>query len=540
MSVNKYRLLFMNGMLALTCCAMPVANAVDTDAKIIARARQALLYADEKNALDLLKPIAENGNSEAMLILASRLSRPKNWEFRDEVLANEFFEKAFNNNYPPALAEKARRYLYGDRGSQVNPDIAKGVSLYQEASDRGLASASDTLAHLFFDGKFTTADNYKAFYFATRAFEQGSGYGAYLLGKYYRDGIGIEPDFVKAYGLLLVACYNLSSTCEEAEQIAAKLEKEQKERAIYYIKELLQLHPDLLVLRPLELDFVLSNATRARLLREYKLNSPLFALAQYGNKEKYSATNRLAFTYMFLLSEPIAIPVNQKNASNKNWKKLLQKIFTQLTSLDRERIRKMAKVLDESESLLRKIDKELSDDELRYLVALYRSEIGRKIHRLFQLTKDLEEDGNTQVWESLATSGKTIDSINAVALEYFDDYENKVPVYKQELDRECNLWFLELRDQVSEFPDYLSKGASAGFPVLAQLPIMMAKRRSEWVAFCVGPESTQLKQVLAWKPVQREINIIKTWKTQSIDMAQVKEIYAEYNAALLQLSSGER
>ncbi|WP_422977137.1 hypothetical protein [Undibacterium sp. TC9W] len=538
--MNK-KLAYLILIAALSCHIVSPAHAVETDAQLILKARQALRYADEEIALDILKPLAEKGNSEAMMMLATTLAHPKNQTLRDEVLANRIFERAFNNHYPPAIAEKARRYLYGDAISGVDRDAVKGITLFEEASSRGHASSSIRLAGLFSDEKYIPVDNSKAFTYAMLAFEQMSGSEVYTLAKFYREGIGTEPDLVRSYGLYSISCHSfLSSSCDEAEKIAVKLDKEQKNAVKLYIEDALKKRTDLRVIPLLEFDPALANATRANLLREYKLNSPFFLMAQYSNKEKYSATNRQALAYVLLLSQPLSMPSDQRNVANKTWKKRFQKVLSQLTNMDRERLQAMVKLFDDSESLLKKIDKELSNDELKYLVALYRSEKSKNIRNAFELIRDLEEDGNTRVWEKLANSGKDINGMNTIARSYFTEYENTVPEHKRELDRECNLHFLELRDQVSVSRDYLSKGASAGFLELAQLHIMMAKQRKEWITFCVGDGYAQLNQVLNWKPVQHERDIIYAWKAESMEMAQVKEINAHFDEAMQQILKGNK
>lgn len=535
------KFIFLSFITALNCCMVPSICAAEADAQLILKARQALSYADEEIALEILKPLANKGNSEAMMIMYRIFSRSGNQKLRNEVLADEILEKALNNKYPQALGEKARRYIQPGAAHGKKSDVAKAIVLYEEASNLGHAYSSNSLSNIYSSKNEIYTDYSKAFFFAKRAFEQKERYSFPTLARFYYEGIGTEPDLVKAYGLYVMSCYDFSNfSCDEAEKIAVKLNMDQKKSAKAYIEDLLKTYSEWQIARPQEIIPALTNATRADLLREYKLNSPLFSIAQYGNREKYSATNRNAFTYMLLLSQPLPIPAKQRNASNKDWKNLVQNFLIQLTNLDRKRLRETAKFLDDSESLLKKIDKELSDDELKYLVALYRSENSKKLYRAFQLIKDIEEDGNQRVWENLATSGKNIDDLHKFAQDYFADYQGKVSESKEYFEHECNLKYLELRNRVSQLQEYTFRGISSGSIYSSQLHIMMARPRPELIKLCAEDKLFDFSRVFDWKPVKHEQKIIYAWKVESVELPQVKEINAKFDAGLEKLLKENR
>lgn len=115
---------------------------------------------DYATAFKELKPLAEQGNSNAQLFLG----------------------------------------LMNDEGEGIPRDIGQAVYWYRKAAEQGNASAQLNLAHMFSEGRGMTKDDGVAAIWYRKAAEQGVALAQFNLGIYYANGRGVPKDDAQAVG----------------------------------------------------------------------------------------------------------------------------------------------------------------------------------------------------------------------------------------------------------------------------------------------------------------------------------------------------
>lgn len=119
----------------------------------------AYLRGDFQTALEIWRPLAEQGNAEAQNMLG---------------------------------------YMYRF-GEGVEPEYELARQWYRKAADKGNATAQNNLGVMYRLGLGGDQDFKEAFYWFRRAADQGNGGAQNHLGLMYYKGEGIEPDKVQAY-----------------------------------------------------------------------------------------------------------------------------------------------------------------------------------------------------------------------------------------------------------------------------------------------------------------------------------------------------
>ena len=120
---------------------------------------EAYLQGDFPTALQIWKPLAEEGNAEAQNMLG---------------------------------------YMYRF-GEGVEPDYELARKWYRRSADQGNATAQNNLGVMYRLGLGGDRDFKEAFYWFRRAADQGNGGAQNHLGLMYYKGEGVEPDKVQAY-----------------------------------------------------------------------------------------------------------------------------------------------------------------------------------------------------------------------------------------------------------------------------------------------------------------------------------------------------
>lgn len=176
-------------------------------------AKDAAQRGDYAQALTLLQPLAEQGNAKAQYNLAlfhlQGIGVAKN-----RATAQTLLEKAAAQNLPEAQLALGKMLLYGEDGmttydapamqSQSKPDQTQrehGIALITQAAEQGLASAQETLGHLWLNGWRTTeprGDAQQAAHWLSKAAEQDNADAQYTFALLYRDGNGVAQDCDKA------------------------------------------------------------------------------------------------------------------------------------------------------------------------------------------------------------------------------------------------------------------------------------------------------------------------------------------------------
>ena len=130
-----------------------------THADALDDARAALEKGDYEAAIELLKPIAEQGNTEAQHNMG---------------------------------------FMY-DQGLGVQRDYHKAIEWYRKAAEQGYAEAQYNLGGMYLNGLGVSQDFKEAVKWFRKVAEQGFPYAQNNLGVMYANGQGVPKNFVQAY-----------------------------------------------------------------------------------------------------------------------------------------------------------------------------------------------------------------------------------------------------------------------------------------------------------------------------------------------------
>ena len=128
-------------------------------------ARAVLEKGDYKTAIELFKPIAEQGNPEAQHNVG---------------------------------------FMY-DQGLGVQRDYQKAIEWYRKAADQGYADSQYNLGGMYLNGLGVSQDYKKAVKWFRKVAEQGYSYAQNNLGVMYANGFGVAKNFIQAYAWFATA-----------------------------------------------------------------------------------------------------------------------------------------------------------------------------------------------------------------------------------------------------------------------------------------------------------------------------------------------
>lgn len=152
-------------------------------------------YTEDK-PLEYLKRKAEEGNTYAEYYLGRYYGNYEKIR-GDSKLSFYWHSKAAEKNYPPAVFQVGRSYLYGDG---VDKDPVKGKEVLLKSFELGLKTAQGYLAYLYINddtGAFETS--YKeAFKWFSESAKNGDLDSMYDMGVCYFHGLGVAEDKAKA------------------------------------------------------------------------------------------------------------------------------------------------------------------------------------------------------------------------------------------------------------------------------------------------------------------------------------------------------
>ena len=152
---------------------------------------------DEKSSFDWYLKAAEAGDAEGMKKVADL------YYFDEEnEKAEEWYLKAAEQNY--ADAECSLGNFYGD-GFNGSPDYKKAFEWYKRAADHGDSFAACRMGEMYISGEGVEKDERAAVEIFKKVAEDSSPYGEYLYGKCFMEGIGVERDVEKGLKLYLEA-----------------------------------------------------------------------------------------------------------------------------------------------------------------------------------------------------------------------------------------------------------------------------------------------------------------------------------------------
>ena len=111
--------------------------------------------------------------------------------YADPKAASEWYQKAADQNYAPALNNLAR--LYAD-GRGVKQDVPKAIELWSKAAEAGNTTARFNLGLQYAAGVGVKKDMKKAAEYLLQAAESGLPEAQFAVAGYYRDGTGVPKD----------------------------------------------------------------------------------------------------------------------------------------------------------------------------------------------------------------------------------------------------------------------------------------------------------------------------------------------------------
>ncbi len=115
--------------------------------------------------------------------------------YADPKAASEWYQKAADQNYAPALNNLAR--LYAD-GRGVKQDVPKAIELWSKAAEAGNVTARFNLGLQYAAGIGVKKDMKKAAEYLLQAAESGLPEAQFAVAGFYRDGTGVPKDMAAA------------------------------------------------------------------------------------------------------------------------------------------------------------------------------------------------------------------------------------------------------------------------------------------------------------------------------------------------------
>ncbi len=181
-------------LIVLTLSLWPLAQAegegaADADAKTMQAGHEAFTSGDFKKALEVWKPLAEKGNSQAQFYLST---------------------------------------LYSN-GEGIEQDVFSALSWLTSSAQAGYSAAQFNLGNRYYHGRWVEQDHLRAAQWWRKAAEQGVPQAAYNLGSLYYHGQGLKKNKDEAMRWYRKAA-ELGS--DEAKKVLAKLEPGQAEQPL--------------------------------------------------------------------------------------------------------------------------------------------------------------------------------------------------------------------------------------------------------------------------------------------------------------------
>jgi uncharacterized protein len=138
---------------------------------------------------------AKAGDAHAQHGLGMLYEMGQGVPYADPKAASDWYRKAADQNYAPAINNLAR--LYAD-GRGVKQDVPKAIELWSKAADAGNVTARFNLGLQYAAGVGVKKDMKKAAEYLLQAAESGLPEAQFAVAGYYRDGTGVSKDMAAA------------------------------------------------------------------------------------------------------------------------------------------------------------------------------------------------------------------------------------------------------------------------------------------------------------------------------------------------------
>jgi len=149
---------------------------------------------DYKKALEILQPLADQGNSQAQAMLGILYDNGQGVE-KDPKVALQWYLKAAEQGLPVAQHDVGVRYFQGIGTAQNYVEAAKW---WEQAANAGLADSRFNLGLMYYRGLGVKTDYAKAAELFRKAAEQGHGHAQYSIAVMHAFGQGMEKNYSEA------------------------------------------------------------------------------------------------------------------------------------------------------------------------------------------------------------------------------------------------------------------------------------------------------------------------------------------------------
>ena len=157
-------------------------------------AHAAINKGDYAQAIDVLKPLAAGGDTEAQFLLATALEQAKP-PLGDAQAAYGWYRAAAEQGHLDARTNLGIMYM---EGMGVAPDVIEGEKLIRAAAEHGYARAQTHLARMYLDGDGVKQDASEAAKWFERAAHLNYEVAQFYLAVLYQRGLGVERDLERA------------------------------------------------------------------------------------------------------------------------------------------------------------------------------------------------------------------------------------------------------------------------------------------------------------------------------------------------------
>ncbi len=215
---------------------------------------------DYKKALEILRPLAEDGNSQAQVTLGIMYDYGQGVS-KDPVEAMKWYIKAAEQGIPVVQHDVGVKYF---QGSGVKQDYLEAAKWWEQSANAGLADSQFNLGLLYYRGLGLETDYQKAAELFQKASGQDHPHAQYSLAVMNAFGQGMEKDYAEALnwfgksaehgvaqaqynlGVFYENGYGLTKNMDTAKQWYAKAAKQGLEEAKQKLAELSQQisHPE--------------------------------------------------------------------------------------------------------------------------------------------------------------------------------------------------------------------------------------------------------------------------------------------------------
>lgn len=149
---------------------------------------------DYASALSILKPLAEQGNSQAQVTLGIMYDYGQGVD-KDPAEAMQWYLKAAQQGIPVVQHDVGVKYF---QGTGVPRDLEQAAYWWEQSANAGLADSQFNLGLMYYRGLELEQNYRKASELFHKAAEQGHSHAQYSLAVMYAFGQGIEKNYAEA------------------------------------------------------------------------------------------------------------------------------------------------------------------------------------------------------------------------------------------------------------------------------------------------------------------------------------------------------